>query len=46
MHDAGRFLAIALIRLLEAMFAIGMTGSALVIILSTIEDVKSLRSND
>ncbi len=46
MHGAAGFLLTALIRVLEAMFAIGAVGSALVIIFSTVDDVKSLRGKD
>lgn len=37
-----RFLTIAGIRLLEAIFAFGIVGSALVIILAGVEDVREI----
>ena len=36
----------ALIRLMEVVFAVGAVGSLLVIILSTIEDARTLRNKD
>ncbi len=35
-----------LIRVLEALFAVGVVGSALVIILSSIEDARTLTNRD
>ncbi len=46
MHGAGGFVAATLIHILEALFAIGVVGSALVILLSTVEDAKTLRNKD
>ncbi len=46
MHGVGGFVAATLIRILEVLFAIGVVGSAVVIILSTIEDARTLRSKD
>ncbi len=46
MHAAGGIVATTLIRVLEALFVIGVVGSALVIILSTVEDAKTLRNRD
>jgi hypothetical protein len=36
----------ALIRILEGVFAIGVLGSALVVLLTLIEDMKSLLQNE
>ena len=41
-----RFLVIAGIRLLEAIFAFGIIGSALVIILTGVEDVREVFKKD
>ncbi len=46
MHGVAGFLAMILIRILEVLFAIGVVGSALVIILSSIEDARTLTNRD
>ncbi len=46
MHGAAGFAATVLIRVLEALFAVGVVGSALVIILSSIEDARTLTNRD
>ncbi len=46
MHGAGGFVATVLIRVLEALFAIGVVGSVFVILLSTIEDARTLSNKD
>lgn len=46
MHSATAFLVTVLVRSLEVMFAVGVVGSVLVIILSTVEDAKTLRNKD
>lgn len=46
MHGGTGFIATVLIRVLAALFAIGVVGSAVVIILSTIEDAKMLTHKD
>ncbi len=46
MHGATGFIATALIRIVEVMFAIGVVGSVVVIILSTVEDAEMLKEKD
>ncbi len=46
MATLGSSLLVVAIRLLEGMFAIGAVGSVLVLILTTIDDVKVLFSTD
>ncbi len=46
MHGANGLITTTLIHILEAVFAIGVVGSALVIILSSIEDARTLRNKD
>ncbi len=46
MSGVGGAIATVLIRTLEALFAIGIIGSAVVIILATVEDARTLRGKD